>query len=127
MSPTPTPSQPSTAGARPVTTSTSPATATRRPTIPRPAGWSRSASATTICTCAHDKVGRCVELGVDLLIDDSPENLARAIEHGILTATIAHPWNRELCDEEDVICAADWRGLAAQLDPLMRRGAKLER
>ena len=71
--------------------------------------------------CAHDKVGRCIELGVDLLIDDSPENLARAIGHGITVATIAHPWNRDLCEEEDVICAADWRGLAAHLDPLVRR------
>jgi uncharacterized HAD superfamily protein len=77
--------------------------------------------------CAHDKVGHCVYLGIDLLIDDSPENLAKAIDRNILTATIAHPWNRELCDEEDVICAADWRGLATQLDPLLRRGAKVKR
>ena len=33
--------------------------------------------------CSDDKVGRCVELGIELLIDDSPLNLARAIEHGI--------------------------------------------
>jgi len=71
--------------------------------------------------CAHDKVGRCVELGVELLIDDSPENLARAIDQGIVVATIAHPWNRDLCEEEDVVCAADWRELTARLDPLLRR------
>ena len=73
--------------------------------------------------CSHDKVGRCLELGIELLIDDSPENLLQAIDHGILVATIAHPWNRELCEEEDVICADDWRGLATQLDPLLRRRA----
>ena len=71
--------------------------------------------------CAHDKVGRCRQLGIELLIDDSPENLLRAIDHGILVATIAHPWNRELCEEEDIVCAPDWPGLAAQLDPLLRR------
>jgi uncharacterized protein len=71
--------------------------------------------------CSFDKVGRCVELGIDVLIDDSPINISRAIEHGIIAATIAHPWNRDVCEEEDVICADDWRGLAARLDPLLRR------
>jgi uncharacterized protein len=75
--------------------------------------------------CSDDKVGRCVELGIELLIDDSPLNLARAIEQGILVATISHPWNRDLCEEEDVICAADWKGLAAKLDPLLRRRARV--
>lgn len=69
---------------------------------------------------AHDKIGRCLELGIELLIDDSPENLAAAIGHGIGVATISHPWNRELCEEEDVICAADWTGLDARLEPLLR-------
>jgi uncharacterized HAD superfamily protein len=75
--------------------------------------------------CSHDKVGRCLELGIELLIDDSPENLAAAIDRGILVATIAHPWNRELCEEEDVICAREWRGLAAALDPVLRGRAKV--
>ncbi len=73
--------------------------------------------------CAHDKVSRSVELGIELLIDDSPENLIRAIDLGMLVATITHPWNREVCEEEDVVCAADWRELAAKLDPLLRRRA----
>lgn len=71
--------------------------------------------------CSYDKIGRCLELGIELLIDDSPQNLARAIEHGITVATIAHPWNRDLCEEEDVICGADWRDLSARLEPLLRR------
>ncbi len=75
--------------------------------------------------CSHDKVGRCLEIGIELLIDDSPGNLLRAIEHGLLVSTIAHPWNREVCEEEDVICAADWRGLAERLDPLLRGRAKV--
>ena len=64
-----------------------------------------------------------MELGIELLIDDSPLNLARAIEHGIIVATIAHPWNRELCEEEDIICASDWRALGTRLDPLLRERA----
>jgi hypothetical protein len=75
--------------------------------------------------CSIDKVGRCVELGIELLIDDSPVNLSRAIEHGIIVATIAHPWNRDLCEEEDIICGADWRELAARLDPLLRRRVRV--
>ena len=74
---------------------------------------------------SHDKVGRCVELDIELLIDDSPENLARAIDNGIMVATISHPWNKDLCEEEDVICASDWPGLAASLEPVLRRGAKV--
>jgi len=74
---------------------------------------------------SHDKVGRCLELGIELLVDDSPENIERAIEHGLLVATISHPWNRDVCEEEDVICGEDWPDLAARLDPLLRRRAKV--
>jgi len=71
--------------------------------------------------CSSDKVGRCVELGIELLIDDSPVNLSRAIDHGIAVATISHPWNRDVCEEEDVVCGSNWRELARGLDPLLRR------
>lgn len=73
--------------------------------------------------CAHDKLGHCLARSIDLLIDDSPEDLAKAIEHGLVVATISHPWNRDLCEEEDVICASDWRELASKLDPVLRRRA----
>jgi hypothetical protein len=67
--------------------------------------------------CSYDKIRRCVELDIDVLIDDSPVTLARAIENGMVAATLVHPWNRELCEEEDeVICADDWPGLAAALE-----------
>ena len=71
--------------------------------------------------CSFDKVGRCIEIGIDLLIDDSPHNLTRAIEHGLTVATISHPWNRDLCDIEDVICGANWRELAERLEPVLAR------
>ncbi len=69
--------------------------------------------------CSYDKVARCAELEIDLLIDDSPGNLADAIERGIVTATIVHPWNRELCEEEDVLWAEDWQKLERLLTPLL--------
>jgi hypothetical protein len=69
--------------------------------------------------CSYDKVARCVELDIDILIDDSPLNLSAAIERGIATATILHPWNAELCEVEDVLGARDWRDLAGLLAPLL--------
>ena len=66
--------------------------------------------------CSHDKVGRCIELGIDVLIDDSPINLVRALDAGIVAATLVHPWNREVCEDEDIVCAGDWLGLAAELE-----------
>jgi uncharacterized protein len=71
--------------------------------------------------CSFDKVSRCVELEIDLLIDDGPENLSAALEEGILGATIGHPWNRDVCEEEDVICARDWNELEQLLEPLLAR------
>ena len=69
--------------------------------------------------CSWDKVTRCAEIDIDVLIDDSPQNILRAQEAGIVPATIAHPWNRDLCAEEGVICAADWQELAERLAPLL--------
>jgi uncharacterized protein len=71
--------------------------------------------------CSYDKVSRCAELEIDLLIDDGPENLAAALEEGILAATIGHPWNRDVCEEEDIVCARDWTELEQLLEPLLVR------
>jgi uncharacterized protein len=73
--------------------------------------------------CSHDKVARCVELEIDLLIDDCPSNLVAAAEQGIAAATIWHPWNRDVCEEEDLICARDWQELAALLAPVLAQPA----
>ena len=72
--------------------------------------------------CSYDKISRCTELDIDVLIDDSPVNLARAQEHGILPATILHPWNRELCELEGITCAEDWPSLAGALAPVLGSG-----
>ena len=73
--------------------------------------------------CSYDKVARCVELGIDVLIDDSPVNLVHARAVGIVPATLRHPWNAELCDREGILCAADWPELATLVDPLLERAA----
>jgi hypothetical protein len=69
--------------------------------------------------CSFDKVARCREIGIDLLIDDSPANLQRAVDAGIRAATIVHPWNRDLCETEDIIAAADWPELERELDRVL--------
>jgi FMN phosphatase YigB (HAD superfamily) len=69
--------------------------------------------------CCSQKLERCLELGVELLIDDSPMSIAGALERGLLAATITHPWNEEVCEEEDVICAHDWHELARLLAPVV--------
>ena len=70
--------------------------------------------------CSFDKVSRCTEIGIDVLIDDSPVNLQKAIDAGITPATIVHPWNRDLIEEEDVIAADDWSGLEEKLATVLR-------
>jgi uncharacterized protein len=69
--------------------------------------------------CSYDKVTRCVELGIDVLIDDSPVNLENAREQGIVGATIVHPWNAALVEREGAIGARDWSELRALLEPVL--------
>ena len=69
--------------------------------------------------CSFDKVARCREIEIDVLIDDSPVTLVKAGELGITPATILHPWNRDLCEEEDIVCAPDWPTLARRLEPVL--------
>jgi uncharacterized protein len=69
--------------------------------------------------CSTDKVRRAREIGIDLLIDDSPEILAKALAAGMTAATLLHPWNEDICEEEDIVCAPDWPSLRARLRPLL--------
>jgi uncharacterized protein len=71
--------------------------------------------------CSFDKVSRCVDLGIHVLVDDSPVNIARAQEAGIVAATIIHPWNEEVVERDGVIGARDWDGLREQLSPVLER------
>jgi uncharacterized protein len=71
--------------------------------------------------CSFDKVSRCVDLGIDVLVDDSPVNIARAQEAGIVAATIIHPWNEQAVEHDGVIGARDWKGLRERLAPVLER------
>ncbi|HEX8744398.1 MAG TPA: hypothetical protein VF712_14810 [Thermoleophilaceae bacterium] len=69
--------------------------------------------------CSYDKISRCVELGVDVLVDDSPVNLAAARAAGIVAATIRHPWNERLVETGEAIGGRDWPELAERLAPVL--------
>jgi uncharacterized protein len=66
--------------------------------------------------CSADKLARCRELGIELLVDDSPDTLERGLADGLEVATLLHPWNRALCAREPrVVAADDWPGLETEL------------
>jgi uncharacterized HAD superfamily protein len=69
--------------------------------------------------CSFDKVSRCREIDIDVLIDDSPTNIERALDAGIVAATLRHPWNIDVCDVEDVVVADDWPQLERALAPVL--------
>ena len=71
--------------------------------------------------CSFDKVGRCGEIGIDVLIDDSPINLQAALDRAIVGATLIHPWNQDVCETEDIIYGHDWDELARRLEPILSR------
>jgi beta-phosphoglucomutase-like phosphatase (HAD superfamily) len=77
--------------------------------------------------CSEDKIAYSVRVGAELLIDDSPENLSDAVAAGMRAATIAHPWNADVCEEEGLICAEDWPALARALAPVLGDGAPARR
>jgi uncharacterized protein len=69
--------------------------------------------------CSTDKVTHAIEIGIELLIDDKPADLLRALDAGMNAATLMHPWNADICEEEDIVCAADWPALGRALAPLL--------
>jgi uncharacterized protein len=72
--------------------------------------------------CSFDKISRCVELEIDVLVDDSPVNIVHALEKGILPATLIHPWNKEVAAQREVIAATDWESLAGAIDQALATG-----
>jgi uncharacterized protein len=73
--------------------------------------------------CSFDKLSRARAIAIDVLVDDSPANLLGALDSGMTAATLVHPWNRTLCEEESVICAPDWPMLHERLAPILAGGA----
>jgi beta-phosphoglucomutase-like phosphatase (HAD superfamily) len=73
--------------------------------------------------CSFDKISRCVELEIDVLVDDSPVNIAAARANDILAATLIHPWNKQvLAQAEGVVAAEDWPTLARGIDDALATG-----
>ena len=66
--------------------------------------------------CSFDKITRCVDVGIDILVDDSPVNIRAAREKGMLAATLIHPWNKALLGEPGVIGAREWSELERRID-----------
>jgi uncharacterized protein len=71
--------------------------------------------------CGADKVAHGVEIGIELLIDDSPDTLLRALDAGMRVATLRHPWNERMRDVPGVVMAGDWPELARALAPVLAR------
>jgi hypothetical protein len=69
--------------------------------------------------CSYDKITRCVELAIDVLVDDSPVNLTAASDAGIVAATIVHPWNERLVESGAAIGGRDWPELERRLAPVL--------
>lgn len=69
--------------------------------------------------CSYDKISHGLKTGIDLLIDDSPVNLQRAIDVGMHAATLIHPWNREICQQLPIQAAPSWSELDKLLTPLI--------
>ncbi len=72
--------------------------------------------------CSFDKITRCVELKIDILVDDSPVNMRAALEKGMLAATLVHPWNEALIGEPRVVSAEEWPELEKRVDEALRTG-----
>ncbi len=77
--------------------------------------------------CSWDKVPRCVEIEIDVLVDDSPVNLRRAQAAGIVPSTLLHPWNVAFCEEEGIVSGRDWRELATRMEPVLATPARSSR
>src|SRR4051812_30765809 len=70
--------------------------------------------------CSYDKVARCQELSIDILIDDSPINIQRALEAGKAAAPPRHPGNEEGFGNGGVINAPDRPARGPALPPVRR-------
>ena len=106
---------------RRATSSTSPATARPTPRRTPPSGWSDRPPATTSCYCSYDKITRCVELEIDVLIDDSPVNLAARVRSGYHRRHARAPVEPGRCLRTSISAPATGRRCAQRLEPRSRR------
>ena len=65
---------------------------------------------------AADKLEACRENAIDVMIDDTAENLL-AIKDHIMTICLESPWNEDL-DDERIIMARDWEDIGRAIESL---------
>ena len=109
---------------RRATSSTSRATAPPTRTRTRASGCDQIGLPHDELYCSYDKITRCVEIGIDVLIDDSPDNLARAVEAG---SPRRRSSTRGTGTCPNVISAPDWPTLAQRLEPHLDDDKELDR
>ena len=99
------------------TSSTSRATAPPTPTRTRASGWTQIGLPHDELYCSYDKITRCVEIGIDVLIDDSPVEPASAPSRS--GSPPRRSSTRGTGTSPDVISAPDWPTLAQRLEPVL--------
>ena len=78
--------------------------------------------------CSTDKLTRCREIGIDLLIDDSPVNLLGAVEAGHRRPPRSRTRGTARSARRRTSCArTDWPELARRLAPLLEKHRAHER
>jgi hypothetical protein len=70
----------------------------------------------TIICPASEKVGRCLNEGIELLVDDRPDTIESVVAAGLPVAAISYRYNQLVRARHGVPHAADWLGL----EPLLR-------
>jgi uncharacterized HAD superfamily protein len=63
------------------------------------------------CELGTDKVGFCRERGIEVLVDDHPDTLRSAVEHGLEGLALRYPFNEEVLRRHGLRHATDWRQL----------------
>ena len=95
--------------------------APRRPTATRgrPPGWTASACPTTSSTARSTRSATARRSASTCSSTTRRATWSARSTPGCARPTLLHPWNRELCETEDVICAEDWPELARRLEPVL--------
>jgi hypothetical protein len=68
-----------------------------------------------VCDLDVDKVQRCLDLGVEVLVDDHPDTIERGVKAGLRLLSLSWPYNTEVISRYRVPTAPDW----TQLLPLV--------
>jgi phosphoglycolate phosphatase-like HAD superfamily hydrolase len=67
------------------------------------------------CENPFDKVARCQQLGIDVIVDDHPDTIREAHHAGLHVLTLRYPFNAAVVDELGIAHADTWDELAPML------------